>query len=200
MEWISCTVPAAIRANWLEITKILGAGIVFGIGLWQYTKAQRWKRVEFVAAEMRIFFDDEAARAAMIMLDWRQKAMALYKFRGEGDMEKELVTYATVAESLGTAPDTHYTKVQSAIREIFERFIEFLARFEGFIEAGVIEENDLTPYLDYWVKLLAGADEHSPQVTQEVLPQLWKFINFYGYKDIPRFVARYEKIKPEFMP
>jgi hypothetical protein len=56
----------------------------------------------------------------------------------------------------------------------------------------------LTPYLDYWVKLLAGADEHSPEATKEVLPQLWKFINFYGYKDVANFIARYEEIKPEF--
>jgi hypothetical protein len=182
----------------LEIAKIVGAGIAFCIGAYQYNKAQVWKRVEFVASEMRTFFDDEAARAAMTMLDWRRKKMALYKYRGEDDFEQVQVDYAIVASALGTNPEVQYDKVQSAIREIFERYLEFLARFEGFIVAEVVEQNDLTPYLDYWVKLLAGSDEHSPEATKEVLPQLWRFINFYGYKDVANLIARYEEIKPEF--
>jgi hypothetical protein len=138
-EFISAAQQAGSPDS-LEIVKIVGAGIAFCIGAYQYNKAQVWKRVEFVASEMRTFFDDEAARAAMTMLDWRRKKMALYKYRGEGDFEQVQVSYAIVAGSLGTEPEIQYDKVQSAIREIFERFLEFIARFEGFIVAEVIEQ------------------------------------------------------------
>jgi hypothetical protein len=45
-------------SNWIEILKIVGAAVAFGIGLRQYSKAQVWKRLEFIGAEMRVFFDE----------------------------------------------------------------------------------------------------------------------------------------------
>ena len=98
-------------SNWVEIAKIVGAGIAFLIGVSQYSKAQVWKRVEFVASEMKTFFDDEAAKAAMTMLDWRRKEMTLYKFRNENDFERVQVSYSIVAISLGTDPEFRYDKV-----------------------------------------------------------------------------------------
>jgi hypothetical protein len=52
----------------------------------------------------------------------------------------------------------------------------------------------LDPYLDYWIKLIAGRDSHSPEVTAQVLPQLWKFIDYYGYRDVRRFIGRSETV------
>ena len=37
----------------------------------------------------------------------------------------------------------------------------------------------------------AGRDTHSPEVTAQVLPQLWKFIYFFVYRDVRRFINRY---------
>jgi hypothetical protein len=120
-------------SNWMDILKLVGAGVAFGIGLQQYRKSETWKRLEFVAAEMRAFYDDTAVKLAMGVLDWRRKEVALYKYRGENDFGRETVDYAIVANSLGTDPDKTYDKVHSAVREIFELFLKFLARFEGFL-------------------------------------------------------------------
>jgi hypothetical protein len=182
-------------SNWMDILKLVGAGVAFGIGLQQYRKSETWKRLEFVAAEMRAFYDDAAVKLAMGMLDWRRKEVALYKYREENDFTRVTVDYAMVASALGTDPDKTYDKVHSAVREIFERFLEFLARFEGFLAAGVVKQTDLDPYLDYWIKLIAGQDVHSPEVTEQVLPSLWKFIDFFGYRDVRRFIGRYETVK-----
>ena len=89
--------------------------------------------------------------------------------------------------------------MHSTVREIFERFLEFLARFEGFLAAGVVKKTDLDPYLDYWIKLIAGQDAHSREVAEQVLPSLWKFIDYYGYRDVRKFISRYEPVTfPEF--
>jgi hypothetical protein len=181
-------------SNWIEIVKLLGAAGAFWIGLNQYRKSEAWKRLEFVAAEMKAFYDDPAVKLAMGMLDWRKKEVALFKYRGENDFERVVVDYAIVASALGIDPETKYDKVRSAIREIFERFLEFLARFEGFLATGVVKQADLNPYLDYWIKLIAGQDAHSPEVIKQVLPSLWKFIDYYGYRDVRQFIARYENV------
>ncbi|HTZ72510.1 MAG TPA: hypothetical protein VMB47_01190 [Candidatus Aquilonibacter sp.] len=178
----------------MEVVKILAAALAFVIGLSQYRKGQIWKRLEFVSAEMKIFFNDPAVRDAMNMLDWRKKRIPLFKFRDEADDQYVTVAYKMVAAALGIAPEAQYDKKQSAIREAFERFLEYLARFEGFIEATAIKPKDLNPYLDYWMKLISGHDDHSPEVTKEVLPSLWKFIDYYGYRDVRRLVDRYHPV------
>jgi hypothetical protein len=181
-------------SHWIEIAKIAGAALAFWIGLRQYRKNEAWKRLEFVAAEMKNFYEDRAVRVAMTLLDWRKKKLALYKFRDENDLAQVTVDYKIVASALGVSPELKYDKVQSAIRETFERFLEFLARFEGFLAAGVIEPGDLNPYLDYWMKLISGCDARSPEVTAEVLPSLWKFIDYYGYQDVRRLISRYHVV------
>jgi hypothetical protein len=181
-------------SNWLDLIKIGGAGLAFGIGLWQYRKGQVWKRMEFVAAEMQVFYNDSAVRAAMTMLDWNKKTMTLFKYRDVEDLGTVDVDYEMVAQSLNTQAGARFDKNHSAIREIFERFLEFLARFEGFLTNKVIEKRDLNPYLDYWVKLISGNDAHSPEVKEKVLPALWQFIDYYGYKDVRNFVNRYHKV------
>jgi hypothetical protein len=181
-------------SNLIEILKIVGAAAAFWIGLRQYRKSEAWKRLEFVAAELKAFYDDPAVKLAMGMLDWRKKEVALFKYRGENDSDRVTVDYAIVASALGIDPELKYDKVQSAVREIFERFLEFLARFEGFLAAGVVKKTDLNPYLDYWIKLIAGQDAHSPEVTNQVLPSLWKFIDYYGYRDVRKFISRFEPV------
>jgi hypothetical protein len=181
-------------ADWMDIAKIVGAGIAFWIGLQQYRRSQLWKRLEFVSAQMKIFFDDSAVRATMQMLDWRKKDIQLFKARGEDNEVWVTVYYELVAIALGTDPAKHYDDEQSAIRDLVERFLEYLARFEGFLRTKVVEPQDLDPYLDYWVKLLSGRDDHSPEVTRLVLPSLWKFIDYYGYQDVRRFVNRYHAV------
>jgi hypothetical protein len=44
--------------NQLKMAALLGASAAFMVGLIQYRKAQRWKRMEWVAKEMDVFFAD----------------------------------------------------------------------------------------------------------------------------------------------
>src|SRR5277367_1315826 len=83
--------PPGSFSHWMEIIKIVGAGLAFWIGLRQYRRNEVWKRLEFVAAEMKNFYDDPAVKTAMTMLDWRKKKLALYKFRNENDLTQETV-------------------------------------------------------------------------------------------------------------
>ena len=181
----------------LEIAKIGGAGIAFSIGLWQYMRAQRWKRVEFVASEMKSFFNDDAAKAAMLMLDWSEKDIEIHRHRDSNDHSKKQVTHKIAASALDTNPGVHYDDVQSPIREIFDSFLVSLERFESFIEAGVVSKNDLNPYLHYWMKLLSGNDKNAPLVTKELLPQFWTFVAHFRYAKVTKLVSRYERLIPE---
>jgi hypothetical protein len=67
-------------------------------------------------AEMKAFYDDAAVKLAIGMLDWRKKEVALFKYRGENDLQRVVVDYALVASALGADPELSYDKNQSAIR------------------------------------------------------------------------------------
>src|ERR1700730_12711986 len=66
------TVDVNLATEW---AKILGAIGVFITGLWQYTKAQRWKRREFIATQVKQFEADKKIQLAMTMLDWNNREL-----------------------------------------------------------------------------------------------------------------------------
>src|SRR5204863_9581854 len=62
----------------VDLLTVIAAAIAFAVGLWQYRRAQLWKRLEFVAAEISSFNSDWRARNAMLMLDWGSRKLALF--------------------------------------------------------------------------------------------------------------------------
>jgi hypothetical protein len=115
-DWLLPPRPGSF-SEWISAVGLAFTASAFSFGLWQYQKSQIWKRLEFVSAQMKIFFDDRAVRATMHMLDWRRKKFPLYNFRNEDDDEEVTVVYADVAAALGISPTAHYGKKHSAIRE-----------------------------------------------------------------------------------
>ena len=55
--------------EWISLAGVLAACAAFANGLWQYAKAQRWERAEFVAAEIKAFESDDLVAKALLMLD-----------------------------------------------------------------------------------------------------------------------------------
>jgi hypothetical protein len=53
------------------------------VGLYQYVKAQRWKRREFIAAQIKDFEADKKIQLAMTMLDWNERTLTFPTETGE---------------------------------------------------------------------------------------------------------------------
>ena len=64
--------------NWITLAAMSGGLIAFLAGLTQYRRAQRWKRAEFVAGEMKEFKADPWVRNALLLLDWNERAIDLF--------------------------------------------------------------------------------------------------------------------------
>src|ERR1041385_5454237 len=86
--------------NWLTLAAMCGGFGAFLGGLMQYRRAQRWKRAEFVANEMKDFKADSMVRNALLLLDWNERAVLL--FPDEADPEKRSVRIEdrAIAEAL----------------------------------------------------------------------------------------------------
>src|ERR1700730_8293626 len=54
----------------LSIIGYAGAVVAFVIGLLQYKRGEYWKRSQFLAQEMREFFEDPKVENGRSMIDW----------------------------------------------------------------------------------------------------------------------------------
>src|SRR2546429_6752456 len=64
-----CEEDPSSDIDWLKLLGLIGAAIAFLAGLQQYGKTQRWKRVEFLANEIKELLADRRASLALSMID-----------------------------------------------------------------------------------------------------------------------------------
>jgi hypothetical protein len=175
----------------VEYVTVPLAILAFGIAVFQYWKAQKWKRAEFVAAEIKDALLDPSVRNALYFLDWNERN---YDLR-ERDDQEELgdVPVADADFMMALAPHLDrpegFSHVEERIRVVFDDFLGRLQRFEHFIEAGLVTTHDVLPYWRYWLELMT-----TPSPTHksaEVLEAIWRYIDFYGYSDVRKFVERF---------
>lgn len=182
LRWFATLTPD----GQLKAMALLGAIAAFVIGLLQYRKAQRWKRVEWIAKEMDAFFADAKVAIALKMIDWGARRIELYPNRAnegnrfrvvrDADLEKALRRHTKQAEM--------FTEDEAALRDLFDHFLDRLERIHSFVEAGLLSFKDVRPYLHYWAVQVVSADESDDTVKRIV--QLRRFITTYGYSGVQR--------------
>jgi hypothetical protein len=188
MDLVPYLTIAQIEASLQGLALVAGA-VAFACGLYQYSKAQAWKRHEFVAAEVRQFDSDPLARSAMLMIDWGTRNIALFPSHPDYSARFVLVTRPL----LHTALVTHdkigrvYTPDEAAIRDCFDSFFSGLERFEQFIRAGLVGASEFQPYLAYWIQ----------SICEETNPELRRILNeyvaFYHFEGVASLFQRYGK-------
>lgn len=98
----------------LSVIGLVGAAIAFVVGLSQYSRAQQWKRAEFLANEIKDLLADPKAVNALTMIDWGARRIKLIP-----DNEKRtLVTYPMQCSAL--QPHTFAASSSSLIEGVAE--------------------------------------------------------------------------------
>lgn len=169
------------------ITLLAGVA-AFLIGLLQYRQAQKWKRSEWVANEMEKFFSDPAVASAFKMIDYGSRKVALFLERPQSEQYAE-VHDLEVAIAL-QPNDVHgpFDEKETAIRDIFDRFLERLERIYSFLGAGLVTTADVRPYLYYWAKHILAAQASGVKVHR--LVGLKIFMGRYDYVGAQRLLVR----------
>jgi len=164
-------------------------GVITAIrGLVEYDRAQRWKRGEFLASEMKAFHSNPSIRKALSILDWSDRKVELFPDRPDPEARYVLVDDALLESAL-TPSSKLYSDEEIAIRDLFIELLDALERFEDFIAAGLITARQLRPYLYYWIQTIADYDragERSGRITA-----IATFIATYGYTGVNRLIQRF---------
>ncbi len=177
-------------SDWIAIVGIAGGLIAFGAGLWQYRRAQQWKRAEFVAEQMKSFESNLKIRLALQMLDWNSRTYELAT--GEAGattdtiIDDELLASALVHHT--TRPDG-FRPPETQIRDCFDALFAHLERFEHYIQTGLVTPGDIRPYLEYWLDILGNRE--SGRKPEAFYDSLRSYLCGYGYDGVQQLLDQF---------
>ncbi|MCW8133275.1 MAG: hypothetical protein KIS92_23215 [Planctomycetota bacterium] len=130
---------------------LLSGIIAFIVGLRQYRVAMHWKQAEWIAEQMKIFFDDPLVQNALLMIDWNERKI----FFDDPLLKSIDAKDDLICNALRTHSDQPYfSDEESRIRDCFDRLLDGIERFSANIEVGLFEPSDVAPYLRYWATRL----------------------------------------------
>jgi hypothetical protein len=172
-------IPVADCNPWIEVLKVVPLYAAGGWALYKYVEDQKWKQQQFATALFRNFAEKSSTRTAMMMLDWTRR-VELFPEKS-GDERLERVRAEDIIDALRVEDRTHFSPKEVRIRDIFDQFLGDLAEFNHHIESGLIKIAQISPYLQYWAKLMTG---HGHRKRADLWSSVNRFIDCYDYKAV----------------
>lgn len=195
-----------------------GAIAAFVFALMQYRRSEQWKRVEFIANEIKDFESDAVIQNALLMVDWGKRRINLFlvdkptnddlvnitrevqwKALLPHTVKREATEYHTTPadnEGKGEKGSTKFTFVEARIRDTYDVLLTRLDRFANFIKAGVISAEEVEPYIRYWIDALTNNENPTEDAAWRCT--LLTYINFYDYSGVKYLLKCYGKdVEPD---
>jgi len=196
----------ASEPAWIEPAKfavsafgVIVAAFVFGGGLWQYYRAQQWKRAEFLANEIKELLSDPKAVNGLTMIDWDERCIKL-----DPNADPKVVTYRM--QSFALLPHTlveaggriliegskassadqmsnDFTSDEKLIRDCYDALLDRLDRLGSYLETGLLSVSDMRPYLGYYIDDIASETTDSVEALWNIV--LLTYVHFYNFRGIP---------------
>lgn len=192
--------------DYTAIIAISISAILLGLTLWQHYNTQKWKKIEFIAKEIKEFNADLEVQKALAMLDWNERRLEFFPWK-----EKESDKFTEYDnENLALALDIDFKndpnplEVNTAIRDIFSSFFDKLGIFNQYIKAGLFKPKNIESYLKYWLERISDEDKSYKNLNVEytngalkkkvnLQKQIWVFIYYFGYYDAMKLCLYFDK-------
>ncbi len=153
-------------------------------GIIEYTKAQKWKKAEFLAKEIKEFYADVEIQKALKMIDWDYCKI---RVTGEDAGKVEIISIKPKKLILALrhhSKDGHFSQDEVQIRHIMDHLFFKLSLFQNYVDTSVVKKVDVKRYLNYYVKIIA--DKQSDRRDDDFREAIYTFLVSYGYKDVLR--------------
>ena len=175
---------------------------VLGFAARTYYYNQKWKRAEFLAAEMKQFFASARVQKALILIDWGERRFDLLEGNPPGGISvavtREMQVRGLIPHTLlgGDNADAEmmetddslgkdkgkFIKPEVAIRECYDAFLDGLERFASYVQTGLISKSSLRPYIGYWIEDIASPTENRGDAAW--CATLLTYISFYRFNGV----------------
>jgi hypothetical protein len=169
-----------------SVGAIVAVGI-FAFGAYQYWRAERWRRTEYLAKLYAKFVSDPSAYRAIWMLDGDTRKI----YFEDGDKQK---AYQINWKYICHAPRDYDSKNEFTardlhIRDSFDVFFYYIGQFELAITNRLVKENDVRLYMSYWIEQLNVRDDDAE--IEELRKCVRKYISYVGFEPVEHFLARW---------
>jgi hypothetical protein len=157
---------------------------------------------EFIGREVKSFLDDKVVKTALLLIDWSTRHIP---FDPSAPREKwpkvtrqDQVAALEPHDLRPIPPDKindpdyrRYSDVEASIRDTYDIFLDGLERLSAFSDAGLFQEDEVLPYLSYWIQDLSS-------VGGSVADRCWRlsllaYIQFYRFSGVQRLFERLGK-------
>jgi hypothetical protein len=197
----------------------IGAISAFTLAIVQYRKSAKWKRMEYIADEVKEFESDPTVQNALLMIDWGKRKINLHLVSQPQDKDLIKITRDDQWKALLPHPlkyefpgyqssvrrhgesqserianvdkDFAFTVTEAKIRDTYDVFLTRLDRFWTFIKSDLIDEKELRPFIDYWIDSLTSTDDLQKDAAWR--GALLTYINFYKYTGVKELFNAYGK-------
>ena len=174
---------------WIKVGAFIISLILLVKGIYEYSKAQKWKKAEFISKEIKDFLSDLDIKRALIMLDWNSNELDLKTNEIPGKSKLYFDDNLIISALQTHLQSPVFSDEEAVIKGIFDIFLDRLTMFDIYIETGLIRTKDIKPYLIYWIQIIA--DKQNNRKSTDVKDQIWKYIDEYGYERIRLFCNRF---------
>ena len=166
----------------------------FGTGLYQYYRAQVWKKSEFAADQLQRLTDDSTLALCCVFLDWEARRIAVPK---EYSVFTSDTSFAHDWNKLKDAlkpeeKEANYPFPLVLYRDAFDQFFVYLDRINHYISVGLFQVEDVYP-LTYWLGELKASRNLAPGDQHVFLT----FINHYHYWGVKALMKKFEDYEQE---
>jgi hypothetical protein len=175
-----------------DIVALVGIAVAW-VTVWnalrQAKQAQTWKRKEFMAAQMAAFMADPAVQQTLKILDYSARRLNLSDDESERALrgvrvDQRLAAAALIPHTFGREK---FSRVEVAIRDGFDVFLERVDKFHDMLKVKLLKLDDITPYLNYWLESIADTEWF---LDPKLKRSLWLFIDAYEYHGIQELCRR----------
>ena len=184
-----------------QAMSIIGAAVTIGIAALTFARTQKWQQLRFATEVIDKIYSDDNLRLALRFLDWHDREMVLPETYAQyGDAKRKFnhkIANMTIAMSIGSREydkgtrvydlKEEYRKPQFIIYvEVFDQFFDYLCQIHTFIEAGLIDDKNVTP-IAYFIRRL------------DALGIFRAFLEKYEGKEVLDLMSRFRISSPEWV-
>ncbi len=178
--------------DWFTSVSLTIAFLIFVAGLYQYWKAQRWKRTEFLISLFKDLENTYEYKNAIIMLEWKNQKVELYPYKSNIEERFDEVSIDEQIKALGYSnKDVETMPKLIRVRYLYDRLFSLLARIEEFISKKLIIEKEILPHLKYYLKLLNADIAYEKNL--EFSTKVYEYLKKYNFLSTINLLKRAKK-------
>ena len=147
--------------------------------IYEYSKHLKWEKNKFLLDQLEDFHSLPTTQIMETLLDWNSINVKI-------DEQNIFVDDDVLYDALQTHNFKHdFTKEEFKLRGVFDDYFDNLTKLVFMSKTNLVSKENLILFMGYWLDILSGRSKNKPH---ELILQIHKYLEFYGYDELKKFI------------